>query len=57
VKITIRDQGKGFDPDVEGLGFELSPSVTRHLAEVNGNMEVWSKPGRGTRVTLSVTMS
>jgi signal transduction histidine kinase len=52
--VTVRDQGQGFDPEVIAPGFGLSQSVHGRLAEVNGRAEIWSKPGRGTRVTLWV---
>jgi signal transduction histidine kinase len=54
VMVTVRDQGRGFDPEVIGPGFGLSQSVTGRVAEVDGRAEIWSKPGRGTRVTLWV---
>ncbi len=52
--VTVRDQGRGFDTEVIAPGFGLSQSVHGRLAEVDGKAEIWSKPGRGTRVTLWV---
>jgi len=57
VKVTIRDHGRGFDPEKIGPGFGLVQSVSARLAEVDGTVEVWSKPGRGTRVTLWVPVA
>lgn len=54
VTVTIRDQGRGFDTESIGPGFGLSQSVSGRLAEVGGMADVWSKPDRGTRVTLWV---
>jgi signal transduction histidine kinase len=51
---TVRDQGQGFDTDVIAPGFGLIQSVHGRMAEVNGRAEIWSRPGRGTRVTLWV---
>ncbi len=52
--ITVRDHGRGFDPETRAPGFGLRQSVAGRLAEVEGSVEVWSQPGRGTRVTLRV---
>jgi signal transduction histidine kinase len=52
--VTVRDQGRGFDTDAIAPGFGLSQSVHGRLEEVDGKAEIWSRPGRGTRVTLWV---
>jgi len=52
IKVTIRDHGKGFSPDQVDRGFGLTQSVQGRLDDVDGRAEVWSEPGRGTRVTL-----
>jgi signal transduction histidine kinase len=52
VKVTIRDQGKGFSPDQVARGFGLTQSVHGRLDDVDGRADVWSEPGRGTRITL-----
>ena len=56
-KVVVRDQGRGFDLTDTESGFGLRQSVAGRLAEVGGTVEVWSKPGRGTRVTLWVPTS
>ncbi len=53
-KVVVRDHGRGFDPTETGPGFGLRQSVAERIAEVAGTVEVWSQPGRGTRVTLWV---
>jgi signal transduction histidine kinase len=53
-RITIRDHGKGFDPEVTARGFGLDNSIERRLAEVGGWSRVDSAPGQGTRVELGV---
>jgi signal transduction histidine kinase len=52
VSVTIRDHGKGFALDPPTAGFGLTRSVAERMQEVGGVAEVWSEPGRGTRVTL-----
>ncbi len=54
VEVTVRDHGRGFDPGAEGgrFGFGIEQSITRRMHEVGGRAELWSAPGRGTRVTL-----
>ena len=52
--VSIRDDGAGFDPDaiVERVG--LSRSIRGRIAEVGGDVEVASSPGRGTEIRLTV---
>lgn len=54
VEVTVRDHGRGFDPGAErgSFGFGIEQSMTRRMREVGGRAELWSAPGRGTRVTL-----
>jgi signal transduction histidine kinase len=54
VQVTVRDQGVGFDPEAVVDGFGLRQSVAARVAEVGGTAEIWSRPGRGVRVTLWV---
>jgi len=51
-RITIRDQGRGFDPSATHRGFGIANSVVSRLAEVGGSAELWSERGQGTRVEL-----
>jgi signal transduction histidine kinase len=54
VEVTVRDHGRGFDPTADRgrFGFGIEQSITRRMHEVGGRAELWSAPGRGTRVTL-----
>lgn len=54
LKVTIRDHGKGFAQDAKDPGFGIEHSIRARIEEVGGSAEVWSEPGRGTRVTLWV---
>lgn len=51
VEIVVRDHGRGFEPDGQ-MGFGMTNSILRRLSEVGGRAEVWSMPGRGTRVRM-----
>jgi signal transduction histidine kinase len=54
VEVTVRDHGRGFDPEAErgGFDFGIEQSITGRMREVGGRAELWSAPGRGTRVML-----
>jgi signal transduction histidine kinase len=51
IEVVVRDHGRGFEPDTQ-MGFGLSNSIDRRLRDVGGKVEVWSMPGRGTRVRM-----
>ncbi len=60
--ISVQDQGKGFDPaslDRRGGGVEHFGlfSLRERLEALGGRMELTSKPGLGTTVTLAVSLS
>jgi signal transduction histidine kinase len=52
VEVIVRDHGRGFDPAVARTGFGLPQSIVGRLADVGGTADIWSRPGRGTRVRL-----
>ncbi|WP_426503203.1 ATP-binding protein [Dactylosporangium sp. McL0621] len=55
VEVTVRDDGRGFDPggagDRHGMGLEL---MRERLDEVGGAVEIDSGPGRGTTVRVTL---
>jgi signal transduction histidine kinase len=61
VQLEVVDDGKGFDPertgaigpDTRGFGFF---SLRERLKPLGGTLEVYSKPGEGTRVSLFVPL-
>lgn len=62
LRITVRDNGKGFDPDVISLynnkgegGFGLF-SLRERLAMMGGHIEIDSAPGEGARFTIIAPM-
>jgi PAS domain S-box-containing protein len=58
--VIVEDNGIGFDtsllkkrPDTVGFGLF---SIRERLAAIGGTFDLWSEPGRGTRLTLSVSL-
>jgi len=53
--VTVEDSGAGFDPekreDHRGIGLFL---LRERLQSLGGTMEIVSRPGAGTRVTIGV---
>jgi signal transduction histidine kinase len=52
VCVVVRDHGRGFDERARTTGFGIRQSIRERMVEAGGHAEVWSRPGRGTRVTL-----
>lgn len=52
VQITVRDNGRGFDPARTATGFGLRESVHARMSEVGGAAGVISAPGDGVLVRL-----
>jgi hypothetical protein len=56
--VLVVDDGRGFDPDTvpdDRLG--LAESVRGRIVDLGGSVAVWSRPGAGTTVMLSVPVS
>jgi len=54
IEVTVRDHGRGFDPATVTGGYGMAGSIRARMAQVGGTAEVWSAPGKGTRVRLRV---
>jgi len=54
IQVTVRDHGGGFDPTGSGGGVGPVLSVMAPLVDIGGTASVWSEPGRGTRVSISI---
>lgn len=55
VRVSVDDNGRGFDPDAVQPGTSLGLKLIRERAEMlGGNFEVDSAIGRGTRITFAV---
>jgi two-component system sensor histidine kinase DegS len=55
VKVSVADNGKGFDPesisDTGGLGLKL---IKERVEMVGGFLEITSEPGQGSKITFQV---
>lgn len=54
LRITIRDHGVGFEPGSARAYEGRLAALDEVLALVDGRVELWSEPGRGSRVMLSL---
>lgn len=55
VRVSVDDNGRGFDPEAVQQGTSLGLKLIRERAEMlGGNFEVDSAIGRGTRITFAV---
>ncbi len=55
VKLSLDDNGKGFDTDALGKEQNLGLKLIKERSEMlGGNFEINSSPGKGARVTLSI---
>jgi two-component system sensor histidine kinase DegS len=55
VRVSVDDNGRGFDPDAVQQGASLGLKLIRERAEMlGGNFEVDSAIGRGTRIAFAV---
>ena len=61
LKITVTDDGVGFDPEAESWeakqegGFGLF-SIRERMADLGGCLEIVSGPGKGCKVIMSVSV-
>lgn len=51
VRLTVDDDGRGFDPDTQTDGFGLH-SMREHAQLLGGTLQIKSTPGRGTQITV-----
>lgn len=54
IKITIQDNGKGFDIENTDFGNGLY-NMKKRIEEVNGSCEIQSEPNKGTTITILLT--
>jgi len=56
IRVSVDDNGKGFDPEAVQQGSSLGLKLIRERAEMlGGNFEVDSAAGKGTRVSFAVS--
>lgn len=54
--LSIRDDGKGFDPDTVEEGNGL-PNMVKRAEMIGGDLRIESSPGQGTRIRLAVRVT
>lgn len=55
VRVVVRDQGQGFDPDSIPEGRRgVRESIVGRMERLGGKATIHSQPGRGTEVDLMV---
>lgn len=53
VRVTIKDDGVGFELQHTPLGLGVTESIVRRMSDLGGTATVRSQPGQGTEVVLS----
>ncbi len=53
VSLTIRDNGRGFDPRITLPGHHGLAIMRERIESIGGSLEIKSKPGQGTEVILT----
>jgi signal transduction histidine kinase/ligand-binding sensor domain-containing protein len=56
LRIVIRDDGNGFDPDAIPTTSNGLVNMRQRLAAISGTLQIESQPGRGTVVTLAARL-
>ena len=51
--LTVQDDGCGFDLSAVSSGTGIE-NIRNRVSSYNGNMDIWSKPGKGTEVNLEL---
>ena len=54
LSIVVEDHGVGFRPGADEQGYGIPNSVRRRIRDLGGQVDIWSAPGEGTRVTLTL---
>jgi signal transduction histidine kinase len=57
IKVSVDDNGKGFDPEIIQQGHSLGLELIRERAEMlGGRFEIDSMPGKGARIAFSIPL-
>jgi signal transduction histidine kinase len=57
IRLTVRDDGAGFDPDAEHAGHLGLSTMARRATAIGAQLVLMSRPGAGTIVTIDVAVS
>jgi signal transduction histidine kinase len=53
--VSVKDDGRGFDPDATAEGVGITRSIRGRLTDAGGRVEIDGNPGHGTEVRLRIT--
>jgi signal transduction histidine kinase len=53
VTMHIQDNGRGFDPEAIPVGHLGIRIIDERAAEIGGDLQIQSRPGHGTQITLT----
>ena len=56
LEVVVRDEGKGFDPNVPALGHFGIAGMREQVAMIGGTLLIDSAPQRGTQLTINVRL-
>ena len=58
ITVMVTDEGVGFDPEkVAGDRLGIRASIEARILAVGGTVQVWSAPGSGTSIVMSIPVS
>ncbi len=52
--VSVRDHGAGFEAGEAPPGFGITESICARVTDAGGRADIWSAPGRGTRVVMYI---
>ena len=56
IALSVEDNGKGFDPDIELTGIGLT-NIRSRVSLFKGKIDLNSQPGKGTEVMIEISFS
>ena len=57
VRVRVRDNGKGFDPEQVGAFCSGLQNMRKRIQSVRGTIQIDSKPGKGTSIELTAPLA
>jgi signal transduction histidine kinase len=57
LRLTVRDNGRGFDPAARAVGRMGLANLRRRAARLGGELSVTSAPGAGTTVVIAIAIT
>jgi len=55
LSLTIKDNGKGFDPNIKASGYGLN-NMKQRVAKINGTMDIKSSLGNGVNIIVELAL-